>query len=533
MRAPESIGEEYDFLIQTPDEDVNIGAELAVRALWDGAVVKANCVVPTVCGTGSGYPHWIHPYDNYWINHVSSYFFPRESTEWPIRLFAAYQTPLGEIDGGVYDIPAKDWWTRWEEVDGPRKWQGRIARPLADYVAALASTPDKIRGGIYVRDHLFVLQVYDQWHARGHLPFLMEMYGPCRRGLKYLEKYHDLDHNGLIETTCILSDLVVGGDDDINSTERAEDQVMLYGALVAFAEMADLLGGAEDSAWANAWAKQVREGLNTLMWRSEGRYVFGLDRVGKKPRLEYVTTTYANGYAILFGMTSKDQTEAILDFMARQDFVVPGPYHIPPVRLKDKPQHSPGVYCNGGCGWGRGIMPSIALSCFEHGRGEQGLDYLKRQAAAAHKAGSFYEYWTWEKYAGKTEPGGSPWYGETSAGYLDALLHGLFGLSSSEPGFKALRLAPCFPRTWDQARLELRLPQGARFAMQYRASQQAVSLVVNLDTKMPVTVVLPWWDENEPKMEGSEMAKSVIERKPQGHQITCQLNGSGEIRLTT
>ncbi|MDO9540736.1 MAG: hypothetical protein Q7J98_00230, partial [Kiritimatiellia bacterium] len=116
MRAPESVGPEYDFLVKTPDEDINIGADLAVRALWDGAAEKAGCVVPTVCGTGSSYPHWVHPYDNYWINRVSSYFFARESTEWPIRLFAAYQTPWGEIGGGIYHIPTKNWWKEWEEA---------------------------------------------------------------------------------------------------------------------------------------------------------------------------------------------------------------------------------------------------------------------------------------------------------------------------------------------------------------------------------------------------------------------------------
>lgn len=531
MRAPKSVGHEYDFLIQTPDEDINTGADLAVRALWDGAAAKAGCVVPTVCGTGSSYPHWVHPYDNYWINRVSSYFFPRESTEWPIRLFATYQTPLGEIGGGIYHIPTENWRKEWEKAGGFKGWQGHLARPLADHVASMAGEPEKIRYGIYVRDHLFVLQVYDQWRLRGHLPFLIEMYGPCRRALKYLEKYHDLDHNGLIETTCVLSDLVVAGDNDNNSTERAEDQVMLYGALLAFAEMADLLGGAEDSVWAKAWAERVRKGLNDLMWRPMGRYCFGLDRVSKKPRLEYVTTTYANGYAILFGMTTENQTEAILDFMAKQDFVVPGPYHIPPIRQEDRPQNPPGVYCNGGCGWGRGIMPSVALACFAHGRNEQGLDYLQRQAAAARKAGSFHEYWTWEKYAGKTEACGEPWYGETSAGYLDALLHGLFGLSSTGPGFKALRLAPRFPRTWKHARLELRLPQGTRLAIQYQADQEAFSLTVKLDIGMPVKIILPWWYDKEPKIEGIQITESLIERTAQGCQIIGNLNGSGEIRV--
>jgi len=55
------------------------------------------------------------------------------------------------------------------------------------------------------------------------------------------------------------------------------------------------------------------------------------------------------------------------------------------------PQNPMGVYCNGGCGWGRGIMPSVTQACFENGMIEQGTDYLHRQAAAC-KAGSFYEY---------------------------------------------------------------------------------------------------------------------------------------------
>lgn len=533
LKAPKSVGEGYDVVIQTPDEDINAGAALALRALWDGAVDKAGIIVPTVCGIGTHYPHWVHPYDNYWINRVASYLFPRESTEWPIRLFASYQSPLGEILGGVYHIPTTNWRTEWEKVDGPKKWQGFFARPFADHAALMAKEPEKIQYGIYVRDHLFVLQVYDQWRARGHFPFLIEMYGPCRKALKYLEKHHDLDHNGLIETTCVLSDLVVAGDKDINSTERAEDQVMLYGALRAFAEMADSLGGVEDSAWARTWAKRVMEGLNALMWRSEGRYMFGLDRASKKPRLEYVTTTFANGYAILFGMTSEEQTTAILDFMAKQEFVVPGPYHIPPVRAEDKPQNPPGVYCNGGCGWGRGIMPSVALACFEHGHSDQGLDYLKRQAVAARKAGSFHEYWTWEKYTGKTEAGGAPWYGETSAGYLDVLLHGLFGLSTTEPGFKTLRLTPRFPKSWRQARLELRLPQGNRLAVRYRAREKSVSLTVQVDAAMPVTVDLPWQDGKEPEIEGTGIAKSGIVRSAQGFHAICQLNGSGEIRLTS
>ena len=57
----------------------------------------------------------------------------------------------------------------------------KVLTDIADYVANLAKDPEKIGYGIYVRDHLFVLQVYDQWRAHGSLPLLIEMYGPCRR----------------------------------------------------------------------------------------------------------------------------------------------------------------------------------------------------------------------------------------------------------------------------------------------------------------------------------------------------------------
>jgi len=47
--------------VATPDEDINEGARLAVKAIWEGAAPKAGVLVPTVCGTGSAYPYWIHP----------------------------------------------------------------------------------------------------------------------------------------------------------------------------------------------------------------------------------------------------------------------------------------------------------------------------------------------------------------------------------------------------------------------------------------------------------------------------------------
>jgi hypothetical protein len=349
--------------------------------------------------------------------------------------------------------------------------------------------------------------------------------------LKYLERSHDIDHDGLIETTCILSDLVVAGDKDINSTARSEDQVLLYGALQAFADMARQLGGAEDAKWATDWASRVKEGLNKIFWRPEGRYMFGIDRASRQPRLEYVTTAYTNGYAILFGLTDDVQTTAILDFMGRQEFVVPGPYHIPPVRPEDKPQNPPGVYCNGGCGWGRGIMPSIALACYAHGRADQGFDYLKLQAAAARKAGSFYEYWTWEKYTGQTKPGGVAFYGETSAGFLDVLFHGMFGIAPTELGFKVLRIAPQFPSDWPEAGIELCLPGGPRLKLLYHKDPTTTSIRVEAKD-LPIEIVLPWFGPGKPSIKEEGLAKARVEKRGDTWHGIGHIKGRGELCLS-
>ncbi len=533
LEAPPPLDPKYYFIIRTPDDDVNLGTELAVGALWRGMAKKAGIHVPTVSGFSS-YPYWVHPYDNFWINRVSCYFFPRESIEWPVRLFAAYQAPTGEIGGGVYDIPESEWTEDWVDAGGPEKWQPWIARPIASHVAEMSKEPGKVRYGIYVRDHLFVLQVFDQWMACGSLPFLIEMYAHCRQSLKYLEGLHDTDQNGLIETACILSDLVVAGDTDINSTERAEDQVMLYGALQAFAAMARYLGSDGDAAWAGAWATRVKDGLNVLFWRPEGRYIFGIDRASRVPRLEYVTTTFANGYAILFGITSPGQDNTILDFMGRQDFAVPGPYHIPPVRLEDGPQNPPGVYCNGGCGWGRGIMPSVALACYARGRPDQGFDYLKRQGAAARKAGSFHEYWTWEKFTGETKAGGAPWYGETSAGFLDVLLHGTFGISPVTPGYTTLRVSPQFPAPWQEAKLDMYIPGDRRITIEYSKEPGHAWLHVDVTGggRASVDLALPWSADTMPGIGGDNLENARLERgRDNGWRGVARIRGAGTLHL--
>lgn len=528
-QPPQEVGSAFAFKVKTPSEDINVGAMLAVEALWRSANVKAGVFTASV-DSGSTYPSWVHPYDNFWMNPVTPYFFPRESVELPIRLFAAYQLPTGEIAGGCYDIPSSGWRQKWIDAGGQNGWQGRVCTPLALWTSRTGATPDKIEYGIYVRDHLFVRQVYEQWRSSGNLAFLIEMYPHCRRSLKYLEERRDTDKNGLIETTALLSDLVVNGDKDNFSTERSEDQVMLYGALLGFEQMANALGGGDDAKWAKDWAARLKPLINETFWRPEGRYIFGVDRVTKEPRLEYVTTTYTNGYAILYGVADGEQAAAICDFMAKQKFEVPGPYHIPPIKSEDNPQNPPGVYCNGGCGWGRGIMPSVTLACFKENRIDQGVDYLQRQAAAARAAGSFHEYWTWEEYAGKCTASGAPWYCETSSGYLDALLHGLFGLSSPEPGYHAVRLAPRFPRDWNDASLELRVPGGSRIDVSFSQDERGWHVTLNSTPAIPVEIVLPWDRDRKPQLAGSGFKSQPASATSACKQVAVSFaTGSGEV----
>jgi len=150
---------------------------------------------------------------------------------------------------------------------------------------------------------------------------------------------------------------------------------------------------------------------------------------------------------------------------------------------------------------------------------------------AARKTGSFHEYWTWEKYAGKTEPGGAPWYGETSAGFLDVLLHGTWGISSPQPGFKSLRLAPHFPKTWKSAQLELCLPNGARMAIQYRNDATGTLLRVKTEGGLPAEVILPWFGPGEPIVEGAGLINPRTERDGSTWRGAGQLRGEGELRL--
>jgi hypothetical protein len=174
----------------------------------------------------------------------------------------------------------------------------------------------------------------------------------------------------------------------------------------------------------------------------------------------------------------------------------------------------------------------VTLACFANERTDQGVDYLRRQAMAARKAGSFHEYWTWDAYTGASEPGGAPLYGETSAGYLDALLHGLFGLSPAHPGYMGVRLAPRFPDSWDRARLGLRLPCGQDLAMEYEATKGGVSVRIELAGTEEVEIALPGRGGPPPRVEGESLLRSRVQGEAGSYRITAHVRGTGLLRLS-
>lgn len=172
----------------------------------------------------------------------------------------------------------------------------------------------------------------------------------------------------------------------------------------------------------------------------------------------------------------------------------------------------------------------MTLACFAHGRTDQATTYLHDQAAAARLAGSFHEYWTWEKYAGKTAPGGAAWYGETSAGYLDALLHGLFGLEPGNPGDTGFLVAPHFPTDWPRARLSIRLPNGSRLDLRYQRTDRRTTLAVTTDPPTPVALRLPASDTEIATGSGlADLRFTTIEN--QRHVHAALPSGNGRLTL--
>ncbi|MCX6625700.1 MAG: hypothetical protein NTY38_32485, partial [Acidobacteria bacterium] len=184
----------------------------------------------------------------------------------------------------------------------------------------------------------------------------------------------------------------------------------------------------------------------------------------------------------------------MLDFLTGWDFVVPGPVILPPIEGKTSVQGKEvnlpkGVYANGGCGWGRGHMPSVCLALFRHGRPEIGNDYIRKHAAAAVRDGAFYEYWTWEKYTGATRAGGCRDYSETSSAFLDSVIHGCFGTTAAAPGWTKVRVAPN-PLSENPSSLRLALPGGG-FRLSLRKLGGKWSAQLESEAARTVEVILP------------------------------------------
>lgn len=95
--------------IETPDEEINLATALAVRTLYHNVSGKWGTLCPTVAPAwGSSYPAWVHPYDNFWMNKVTPYPFPKEQVAWPVILFSKYQAPSGMIGWGVHDCESPE-----------------------------------------------------------------------------------------------------------------------------------------------------------------------------------------------------------------------------------------------------------------------------------------------------------------------------------------------------------------------------------------------------------------------------------------
>jgi hypothetical protein len=445
--SPLAYWPELDGMISTGDETVDQAAKLAIRALKRNVSEKWGKLCP-IAGPPweRHYPAWIHPFDNFWMTRITPYLYPREQAEWPTILFQRYQRPTGMIGWGIHDTA------------GPEEFLAELERS--------GKVREESANSRYIRDHLYIHQVHDLWWFYGDTDWVRRMLPSCRKALDYLYSMKDLDGDGLVESASILEDVDVGSTAERtgpNAAERAVDQVILYGALLAYARMAEAIGQAGEAE--RTRARDLAEKVNRLFWHPKGYYRFAIDSRTHQPLPIESTSTYANGYALLYGMVPAERVNPMLDFLTSWDFEVPGPVILPPIEGRtsvpgkdvDLPR---GVYANGGCGWGRGHMPSVCLALFRHGRPEIARTYIRKHAAAAVRDGAFYEYWTWEKYTGKTKPGGCQDYSETSSAFLDAVIHGAFGVTAVEAGWKRVRVAPQ-PLTEKPASLRLALPGGA------------------------------------------------------------------------
>ena len=146
-----------------------------------------------------------------------------------------------------------------------------------------------------------------------------------------------------------------------------------------------------EAALARQRAARIKDLANKLFWNDKGYYIFAIDTKTHQRLHEAHTSVYADGYAILFGLADGSRAEAILDYLESWDYQVPGPILIPPLTQEgfansgNKLHFPPGVYANGGCGWGRGHLPSATLASFRTGRVDVGLKHIRAMANAANR----------------------------------------------------------------------------------------------------------------------------------------------------
>ena len=435
--------------IVTGIAEVDRGCRLAIRTLMMNVSEKWGTICPVAAPAWSThYPAWIHPFDNFWMNQVTPYIHTKQSVEWPVKLFQMYQRPTGMVGWGVHDTASA------QDVQAEFRRQGSEA------------TEKESADNRYLRDHLYIMQVCDLWNFFGDEKFAEAMFDSCTHAFDYMYKYKDLDQDGLVEAAAALDDVDLGEGVDrtsANAIEKSVDQTLLFGALTKYAAMAGALGKTMESQQARDRAEALKKRFNELFWNEKGFYIFAINAGTHEPVLKDHATTHANGYAILWGLAPPDRVPKMLKYFTSWDFVVPGPVFLPPVESKASSggrsvDNRKGVYANGGCGWGRGHMPSFCLSLYRHGNHKLATSYLERLARAANEAASFHEYWTWEKYTGSTVASGCEEYSETASGFLDGVVHGYFGVSKTEPGWRNLRLAP--QPSVDRCSLTLPLPDG-------------------------------------------------------------------------
>ena len=460
------------FQIHTGEQAIDDAAALASRTLRHNSSEKWGTICPVLAPAWSKhYAAWIHPFDNFWMNRVTPYLFSKKAVAWPIELMARYQLPTGMFGWGIHDTAS------------PEAVQANYATWTRERMEQFSIDSR------YIRDHLVILQIHDLWMSTGDATLMKKLLPHCLRSLTYLFTLKDSDGDELVETANIFEDIDVlhdGKPSGPRDVERFVDQSLTYAALLCYAEMCQAAGESTAARDALARAARIKKLSNELFWHDKGYYVFAIDTKTHKRIHEKQTSTYANGYAILYGLAEGERVDAILDYMESWDFEVPGPVLIPPFSDVENRtpngtniQFKPGYYANGGCGWGRGHMPSVTLASFRNGRVSVGVSHLRKMARAANKAGAFYEFWTWEKYRKVTEPGGCRDYSETASAYLDATIHGLFGIEVLAPGFSRVRIAPRMPGAWEKASVNLPLLGEGELGYEYTWKGGVMTLVLH------------------------------------------------------